>query len=252
MKRPEFSLVLQKKRPPAPFKVLNMSNQLLRTALVSTLLLAASVRLPAAAARSTQQQIDALRQQQAQAMGKGDFVAAARYGQEVKALEASLAPVAPPALTPTPLVPASSSSFFSAPANAPGPAPAGSSSAFNLPASPGSSFTAPAPALAAPGVSAFTPAPAPAPFTAPAAPVVPSPLASPRAPAPFSPLSAAPLATEEPRPAELPPAVLEMRAAELEAALRAHDIEKSAAAFQKVTATCASCHAVYRNVPQAK
>ena len=145
MKRPEFNLAPKKKRLTAPFKVLDMSNQLLRTALVSTLLLSASVRLPAAETRSAQQQIDSLRQQQAQAMAKGDFVTAARHAQELKALEANVGAVAAPALTPAPapLVPASSSSFFAAPANAPVPAPAGSSSAFNLPASTGASFTAP-------------------------------------------------------------------------------------------------------------
>ena len=217
MKRPEFNLDPQKQRLIAPFKVLNMSNPLLRTALLSTLLLAASVRLPAAEARATEQQLAALRQQQAQALAKGDFGAAARYGQELKALEASLDSGAPPTLTPAPLVPASSSSFFSAPTNAPAAAPAGSSSAFNLPtltAAPGvSSFTPPPRTVTAPAPApAFAaPAPTPAFFAAPAAPVVTAPLAAPRSPTGFSPLS---VATEEPRPAELPPAVLEMRAAE--------------------------------------
>ena len=216
MKRPEFNLAPKKKRLTAPFKVLDMSNQLLRTALVSTLLLSASVRLPAAETRSAQQQIDSLRQQQAQAMAKGDFVTAARHAQELKALEANVGSVAAPALTPAPapLVPASSSSFFAAPANAPVPAPAGSSSAFNLPASTGASFTAPPRTVASPAPAFAAPAPTPAPFVAPAAPVVTSTPATPRPPAPFSPLTAAPSATEEPRPAELPPAVLEMRAAE--------------------------------------
>lgn len=44
----------------------------------------------------------------------------------------------------------------------------------------------------------------------------------------------------------------EADAAALEAALRANNHEKADAASQKITATCASCHAVYRNVPQIK
>ncbi|MEN9574663.1 MAG: hypothetical protein RL514_2518 [Verrucomicrobiota bacterium] len=213
MKRPEFSLVPQKKSPTAPFKVLNMSNQLLRTALVSTLLLAAGVQLSAADARATPQQIEALRRQRDQAMDKGDFVAAARFGQELNALETSLTPAA--AVVAAPSAPASSS-FFSAPANAPASAPAGSSSAFTLPTltpAPGaSSFTPPPPSrafTAPPAPAVATPVPTPAPVT----PVVTPAFAAPT-PAPFSPLAAAPVATEEPRPAELPPAVVEIRTAE--------------------------------------
>ena len=42
----------------------------------------------------------------------------------------------------------------------------------------------------------------------------------------------------------------EVFGAELEAALRARDGEKADAAFKNALDNCASCHAVWRNVPQ--
>lgn len=203
----------------------NMTSQLLRAALVLTLLLSAAVQLSAAEPRPTQQQVEAVRQQYFQALQKGDFTAADRYDKELKALEARAGTVS----TTAPIAPASS--FFSAPAGSPAVAPAGSSSVFSPPTSASSSpFTAPAftPAPAAPRAINLAPAPktvAPATKTttgtmtgfapASASTTVTTSTAAPRTmSSPFSLPAAAPLAVEEPRPAELPPAVMELRAAE--------------------------------------
>ncbi|MBI5799331.1 MAG: SLBB domain-containing protein [Verrucomicrobia bacterium] len=193
-----------------------MISQLLRTALVLTLLHSAPARLIAAEPPPTQKQVEDVRQQLNLAQLRNDQAAVARYDKDLKALEARLGLAAPPAtLAPVP-------SFFSAPPGS--TAPATSSTLFSPPTTPAAAVTPPA-VLPSPSARPAPPAPAaPAPVAPSFTPATPKAATSAVAPfagtfSPATPVRPGNTPTqfaEEPRPAELPPAVLDLRAAQSE------------------------------------
>ena len=204
-----------------------MISQLLRTALVLTLLFTAPLCPIAAEPPPTQKQMEDLRTKIGLAELRKDQAAVELYGRELKALEVragiATTPAAVAATSPA-------ASFFSGPAgNLP---PTSTTTLFSTPSP--SSATLAGPSLTPPlaprplPTAAFAPTPAATTFqpVAPKArPTVP-PFAGTFSPPPPA-VTAAPLAParlgnsfnpapEEPRPAELPPAVIELRAAQSE------------------------------------
>lgn len=203
-----------------------MTSQTLRAACALTLLLSAHVWLGAAEPSPSPAQVETVRRQYFQALQKGDFAAADRYDNELKALEARLGAAGGSTSGATSGAPVPT--FFSAPPGSAASAPAATSSVFAPPGvtattiapptfpsapkySPAPKAVVPPPTLpSTPGNnSAFSTAPAAASsFT----PVVDSRPTS----SPFGLPAATPLPVEEPRPADLPPVVIELRAAQAE------------------------------------
>lgn len=204
-----------------------MISQLLRTALVLTLLFTAPLCPIAAEPLPTQKQMDDLRTKIGLAEFRKDQAAVELYGRELKALEAragiaptpaavaATSPAAsffsgpsgnlPPTSTTTLFsTPSPSSATLAAPSVTPPPAPRPLPSATFAPVPAATTFQPVAP-KAAPSVAPFAGT-----FSSPAPAVTSAPLAPARLGTSFNP------APEEPRPAELPPAVIELRAAQSE------------------------------------